>query len=55
MSFGSSVLFGMPSRSLNVYKSFLRKSFVGEITGNSFYAPMGALRKGHFFGQHIFC
>ena len=31
MSFGSSVLFGMTSRSLNVYKSFLRKSSVGEI------------------------
>ena len=32
MSFGSSVLFGITSRSLNVNKSILRKSFVGEIT-----------------------
>ena len=31
MSFGSSVLFGMKSCSLNVNKSILRKSFVGEI------------------------
>ena len=31
MSFGSSVLFGMTSRSLNVNKSILRKSFIGEI------------------------